>query len=234
MRAGVDRYLEASGGTIGGELAAGLGWGYHQVWHVRRELALADPDRQRGTAMRPDAVTADRLRGEVARRAAPTRAWGATVRDAGELLDMEVGTAETLIRQCTWIPRTRRTAGACAGSRVSASRHTSGAPARCREPDPSDDGSVAEDLLTFTDARQLVAYICAGDTVSEMSTSAETFRDLVRTLRALEPEAMGAALEAPPALLLPLRRPFPEPLSSPDICDDTLLASPIPGARSRS
>jgi transposase len=96
--ADVARYLDATTGVTVNHLAAELGWGYHQLWHVLRELGLSNPKQRRGAAIRLSVDEADAVRTE-ARRRAQVNAAAATVQEAAQMLGMDVGIVGTLIRQ---------------------------------------------------------------------------------------------------------------------------------------
>lgn len=96
--ADVQRYQDASTGVTIAELAAEIGWTYHQVWQLLDRLELVDRVRPKGSALRLSGATADRIRREVACLTEKSRC-AVPVREAADRLDVTLGATETLIRQ---------------------------------------------------------------------------------------------------------------------------------------
>ena len=94
----VCRYLDITAGTTIPELSAELGLSYTQTWHVLRSLDLIDPRHDRGAAIRLSHETGEQMRAEIRRRT-EVGADAVTVAHATQLLNMAVGSVETLIRQ---------------------------------------------------------------------------------------------------------------------------------------
>lgn len=96
--AGVEAYLATKAGVSIHDLAAEVGWNYHQTWYVLGQLELMPGDRHRGETVLLDEDTADTFRAEVSRRS-KVEAGALRVCEAAEILDISVVSAETLIRQ---------------------------------------------------------------------------------------------------------------------------------------
>lgn len=95
--ADVGRYLDTVARPTLSDLAAQVGWNYHQLWHLVRELDLVPPHHRHGSALRLSEEAAGAVRAEVARRDSAAEAL-LSIGEAAAELDMEVGNVETLIR----------------------------------------------------------------------------------------------------------------------------------------
>ena len=95
--ADVGRYLDTVARPTLSDLAAQVGWSYHQLWHLVRELELVPPHHRHGSALPLTEEAARRVRAEVARRDSAAEAV-VSIRAAAAELDMESGNVETLIR----------------------------------------------------------------------------------------------------------------------------------------
>ncbi|QGN58094.1 tyrosine-type recombinase/integrase [Nostocoides sp. HKS02] len=94
----VERFLEATDGTTISDLADELGWSYHQVWHLLRVLDLLDAHHPHGSTIKLPPATVDRLKAEVRRRLHIAEA-AVPLAEAADMLKLQVGTVETLVRQ---------------------------------------------------------------------------------------------------------------------------------------
>jgi hypothetical protein len=171
--ADVQRYLTDNAGVTVTELSAELGWSYHQVWHLLRELGLVSDDHLHRRSLRLTSEAADRLR-EEARRRSDVVAHAVSVREAAHLLQMEVVTVETLIRQ----QRLELTDGPGNTRHRYVTRTSIDRYNRSFPPVPNaGQGSVdvEEERLTFTEARLLLGV--SRPHLSEMTTTRQ-----VRTL----------------------------------------------------
>lgn len=94
----VERFLESVAGTTVSDLADELGWSYHQVWHLLRTLDLLDAHHPHGSTIKLPPATVERVKTEVHRRLHVAEA-AVPLAEAADMLQLQVGTVETLVRQ---------------------------------------------------------------------------------------------------------------------------------------